>query len=56
MRFCLGPGGFRQFRKMDAALKNGDFEEAARQILDSRFAEQTGRRAIKLAGIIRDGG
>jgi len=55
MRFCLGPKGFRQFRKMRAALTLGDYEEAAAQILDSRFAEQTGRRARNLAQMVREG-
>lgn len=55
MRFCLGPGGFRQFRQMLAALERADWQSAADEILDSRFAEQTGRRAQTLAGMMRDG-
>lgn len=55
MRFCLGPGGFRAFKKMHAALSARDYPEAAAQILDSRFAEQTGQRADNLAGMMRDG-
>lgn len=55
MRFCLGPSGFRQFRRMRAALTLGDYDEAAAQILDSRFAQQTGRRAENLARMVREG-
>lgn len=55
MRFCLGAAGFRQFRNMDAALQAGDYQEAARQILKSRFADQTGRRAKNLAEMMERG-
>lgn len=55
MRFCLGAGGFRQFRKMRAALTLGDYDEAAAQIIDSLFAQQTGRRAENLAQMIIEG-
>lgn len=55
MRYCLGPGGFRQFKKMHAALYSLNFEEAAVQLLDSRFAVQTGRRADNLARMLREG-
>lgn len=55
LRFCLGPGGYRQFRRMAAAIERDDYEEAAEQILDSRFAQQTGRRADNLALMMREG-
>ena len=55
MRFCLGPGGFRAFKKMHTALYAREYGEAAAQILDSRFAQQTGRRADNLAEMMRDG-
>ena len=53
LRFCLGPNRYRQFVKMEAALNAGDYEEAADQILDSRFAQQTGHRASDLALMIQ---
>lgn len=55
LRFCLGPNRYRQFVKMEAALNAGDYEEAADQILDSRFAQQTGHRASDLALMIQEG-
>ena len=55
MRFCLGPHRFRQFKKMLSALEASDYTEAAEQMLDSRFAQQTGRRAENLAKMVREG-
>ena len=55
LRFCVGPGGFRAFRKMIAAIESQDWAEAGRQILDSKFAKQTGQRARDLSDILRDG-
>ena len=40
---------------MILALEKGLYTEAANQLLDSRFAEQTGRRAIELANMIETG-
>lgn len=55
LRYCLGPFGFRKFVKMQAALEARNFGEAAAQILDSKFARQTGRRATNLATMIAEG-
>lgn len=55
MRYNLGPGGFRKFKRMHAALKSGDYEEAAEQMLDSKWADQTKGRALRLAHIIKTG-
>ncbi len=55
MCFNLGPGGFLSFKKMLAALERGDYEQAAREMLDSRWARQVGRRAEELAEMMRDG-
>ena len=55
LRFCVGPQGFRGFRKMIAALEVGDHPEAAAQILDSKFATQTGYRATELSDALRQG-
>ena len=48
--------GFRLsgFRRMFAALKRGDYEEAAREMLDSLWARQVGNRARKLAEIMKN--
>ena len=55
MCFNLGPGGFLSFKKMLASLENGDYEQAAREMLDSKWARQVGRRAEKLAEMMRKG-
>lgn len=55
LRYCLGPFRFRAFKKMLAALESRDYSEAAAQILDSKFAQQTGRRATNLAAMMAEG-
>ena len=40
---------FSKFRKMLAAMEEGDFDQAAQEMLDSRWAEQVKGRAIELA-------
>lgn len=52
LRFCVGPAGFRGFKKMIAAIEAKDYREAAHQIRESKFAAQTGHRAADLAGLI----
>lgn len=52
MRFCLGPSGYRQFKKMEAALIAKDYKEAAAQVLDSRFATQVKGRARDIADML----
>jgi lysozyme len=53
--FCLGATRFRGFHKMIEAFEKADYKEAATQLLDSRFAEQTGNRATELAEMIETG-
>ena len=48
MRFNLGPGGFRSFKRMIGAVEAGDFEAAAIQMQDSKWFSQVGRRAARL--------
>jgi lysozyme len=55
MVFNLGLQRFRGFRKAIAAIKAQDWDEAARQMLDSRWASQVGRRARELAAMMRRG-
>lgn len=52
MALNLGLPRLKEFRKMLAALQRGDWEEAARQALDSRWANQVGQRARRIAGLI----
>lgn len=55
MLFNLGLPRFSRFRKMLAALEDGDFDQAAQEMLDSRWAEQVKGRAIELARRIAQG-
>lgn len=55
MAFNLGVKGLLQFKNMLAALINEDFTEAAAQLLNSRYAEQVGRRAHELADQLQTG-
>jgi len=46
--FNMGLPTWKTFRKANAALNEGDYIEAAREMQSSRWFRQTGRRAIKL--------
>lgn len=48
MRFNLGAAGFRKFRRMIKAIKGGNFNCAAREMRDSMWYNQVGRRGIAL--------
>ena len=52
MAFNLGFQGILQFKKMWAALEGGNFSLAAKEMLDSKWAEQVPCRAKELAEII----
>lgn len=53
MAYQMGVSGVMGFRKMLAALKDGDRELAANESLDSTWAKQTPRRAQRVAALIR---
>ena len=53
MIFNLGETKFRQFKKMIAALEREDYESAADEMLDSRWAYQVGPRATRLVKRMR---
>lgn len=55
MVFNLGINRFMGFKNMLRAAKEANYEEAARQMLDSRWATQVGARATKLATAMRSG-
>lgn len=55
MAFNLGFRGLMGFRKMWQAIARKDYTEAAKQMLDSRWARQVGNRAQELAEIMRTG-
>ena len=53
MSYQLGVTGLMKFRKMIAALEEGDYWTAADEALRSRWAQQTPNRANEIAGMIR---
>ncbi len=55
MSYNLGFNKLFQFRKFLAALQKQDFEEAAKEMLDSKWASQVGNRATVLANMIKEG-
>jgi lysozyme len=55
LMFNIGVNKFLGFERMIDALKVRDFQEAARQMLLSRWADQVGLRARTLAKNMRDG-
>lgn len=55
MAFQLGINGLLGFKKMLAALEVGRYADAASEALDSRWSKQTGRRARRVAEMLRYG-
>jgi lysozyme len=55
MVFNLGLPRYRQFKKAIAAIRAKRWDEAAKQMLDSRWARQVGRRARELASMMKSG-
>lgn len=56
LRFQLGPTRFREFTHMLSALSRGDFGQAAKQIMLSRYATQVPVRARSISYMIEHGG
>jgi len=52
MVYQLGKSGVARFKKMLEALSRNDYQEAARQMLDSRWYTQTPKRCEELAAIM----
>lgn len=55
MCFNLGVQGFLNFTHMILALESGDYERAAKEMLESKWAGQVGDRAIELSQAMRTG-
>ena len=55
MRFNLGPGGFRGFKKMIAALAAGDYKQAAEEMKDSKWYWEVGNRSRRLVKMMATG-
>ncbi len=55
MMFNLGAPRLMNFVKLMAAVKIGDYETAAAEMLDSKWARQVGDRALELSRMMRNG-
>ena len=61
MAYNMGEGdpekavGLLSFRKMIAALESGDYATAAKEVLNSKYAQDVKGRAIEIANLIRFG-
>jgi lysozyme len=55
MVFNLGLPRFLRFEKTIAAIRAGDWESAAREMLKSRWANEVGKRATELAAMMGRG-
>ena len=55
MALNMGVPRLGKFKKMWAAIEDGDMIEASKQALDSRWADQVGRRAERLAERLTSG-
>ena len=55
MVFNLGITRFKRFKKLIAAIERQDWDRAADEMLDSKWARQVGRRATELAQMMKDG-
>ena len=55
MMFNLGARKFREFKKMIAALRRGDYSEAAKEMRDSLWCEQVGSRCDELSKMMETG-
>ena len=55
MVFNLGMPRFKQFKNMITAIETGDYVQASIEMMDSRWAEQVGLRASRLAEMMETG-
>jgi lysozyme len=55
MAFNLGTAGLLEFEQVLMAMQREDWDAAAEALLDSRYAEQVGLRADRLADQLRTG-
>lgn len=54
MAYNLGLAGLLKFKNMIAALEDKDYNKAAEEMLDSKWAFQVKGRAVELAEIMRN--
>jgi len=53
MAFNLGVKGIGGFQKMWCAIEKQDYDAAAAEMLDSKWARQVGNRAVELADMMK---
>jgi len=55
MAYNLGVDGLMKFKVTLSMIEVGRYEEAAKQMLKSKWAKQVGRRAKELSNMMREG-
>jgi lysozyme len=55
MGFNLGVNGLLKFKKMITSIIDRDYEEAAIQMVDSKWYRQVGNRAVRLSQMMAEG-
>ena len=55
MAFNLGPARLAEFKKFVAMVRLRAWADAAREMMDSKWATQVGKRALRLRDMMRDG-
>ena len=55
MIFNMGASKFAEFKRFFAALDRHDFDSAASEMLSSVWASQVGKRAVRLAAMMKCG-
>ena len=53
MVFNMGAGGLAKFQHFIAAINNSDYESAARELINSRWYNQVGKRAARIVAAVR---
>ena len=54
MAFNLGVAGLMNFKNMLSAVEEGRWSDASTEMLDSKWADQVGTRAIELSGAMAE--
>lgn len=55
MAFNLGIEGLLKFKRTLLSIQNGEYEQASKEMLESKWAKQVGNRARRLAEMMRTG-
>ncbi len=55
MVFNMGIEGVKGFQKMIKSIESGDYESASSHMLNSHWAAQVGKRAVRLAATMKTG-